>query len=154
MVWINKGVPLMAFPEGMRSKDGRLMEFKKGLFSMAVKANVPIIPITISHTNAIMPSYCILPIQPGRNKVHIHINEPISSTGKTEAELEQLVRSVFLNTLPECQLPLVVVEPAATQLASTSEPKPTKITPSITKESTNFIKIVDETYNKEIKVSP
>jgi 1-acyl-sn-glycerol-3-phosphate acyltransferase len=106
MAWLNKGVPLMAFPEGKRSKDGRLMDFKKGLFSMAVKANVPIIPITISHTHAVMPSYSLFPIQNGINKIHLHINEPISSTGRTEAELEQLVRNVFLNTLPECQLPL------------------------------------------------
>ena len=44
---MKKGVPLMAFPEGKRSKDGRLMEFKGGLFSMAVKTKVPIVPITI-----------------------------------------------------------------------------------------------------------
>lgn len=96
----------MAFPEGMRSKDGRLMEFKKGLFSLAVKTNVPIIPITISHTHAVMPGFSLFPIQSGAGKIHVHINEAITAQGKTEDELEDLVRKTFLTTLPSSQLPL------------------------------------------------
>ena len=104
--WLKNGVPVMAFPEGMRSRDGRLSEFKKGIFSMAVKMNVPIVPITLSHTHAVMPYFCLLPVQAGAGKVHVHINKAIDSQGKTEAELEALVRKVFLDTLPASQLPL------------------------------------------------
>lgn len=97
----------MAFPEGMRSHDGRLRSFKKGLFSLAVKAQVPIVPITLSHTHAIMPTYSFFPVQPGSGKIHVHIGAAIDPQGRTEAELEALVRQEFLAHLPESQLPVV-----------------------------------------------
>jgi 1-acyl-sn-glycerol-3-phosphate acyltransferase len=106
MAWLNKGVPIMAFPEGMRSPDGRLMEFKKGIFSLAAKTNVPIIPITLSHTNAVMPGFSLFPVQSGAGKIHVHIGDAIDANGKSEAELEALVRRSFLDTLPAAQLPL------------------------------------------------
>jgi 1-acyl-sn-glycerol-3-phosphate acyltransferase len=102
----DKGVSLMAFPEGKRSKDGRLMEFKRGLFSLAVKAKVPIVPITISHTAAVMPSYSYFPVQRGNGRIHVHIGEAIHPDGKTESELEALVRAEFLAHLPASQRPL------------------------------------------------
>ena len=100
----------MAFPEGMRSRDGRLMEFKKGLFSLAVKAQVPIVPITLCHTHAIMPTYSFFPVQSGAGKVHVHVGAAIDPTGKTEAELEVLVRNEFLAHLPADQLPITTSE--------------------------------------------
>jgi 1-acyl-sn-glycerol-3-phosphate acyltransferase len=103
----------MAFPEGMRSQDGRLMEFKKGLFSLAVKAQVPIVPITLSNTHAVMPAYSYFPVQMGAGKVHVHVGKAIDPDGRTEAELEELVRREFLAHLPRSQLPLVVGDAAA-----------------------------------------
>lgn len=110
IAWLKKGVPIMAFPEGMRSSDGRLMEFKKGIFSLAVKANVPIVPITLSNTHAVMPAFSFFPVQSGAGKIHVHIGEAISPEGKTEAELEELVRREFLAHLPLSQMPLAVGE--------------------------------------------
>jgi 1-acyl-sn-glycerol-3-phosphate acyltransferase len=95
----------MAFPEGKRSTDGRLMDFKGGLFSMAVKTNVPIIPITIGHANAVMPGNSLFPVQPGGGKLHVHVHEAIDTAGKTDDELVQLVRAAFLSTLPFNQHP-------------------------------------------------
>jgi 1-acyl-sn-glycerol-3-phosphate acyltransferase len=106
----DKHVSLMAFPEGKRSKDGRLMEFKRGLFSLAAKAHVPIIPITISHTSDVMPSNSYFPVQSGRGKIHVHIGEAIHPEGKTEGEMEALVRAEFLAHLPASQRPLVVAQ--------------------------------------------
>ena len=115
----------MAFPEGMRSRDGRLMEFKKGLFSLAVKANVPIVPITLCHTHAIMPTYSIVPVQSGRGKVHVHVGDPIYPNGKTETELEQLVRNEFLAHLPPDQLPLSTTHTMTEEPVLTSEERTT-----------------------------
>ena len=42
--YLKRGISIVAFPEGTRSKDGRLREFKGGVFSMATKARVPIVP--------------------------------------------------------------------------------------------------------------
>ena len=100
----------MAFPEGMRSPDGRLMDFKKGIFSIAFKANIPIVPITLSNTHVVMPAFSYFPVQSGAGKIHVHVGEPIHPEGKTEAELEELVRQEFLAHLPQSQLPLNVVE--------------------------------------------
>mmetsp|Transcript_11204 Transcript_11204/g.26924 ORF Transcript_11204/g.26924 Transcript_11204/m.26924 type:complete len:350 (-) Transcript_11204:69-1118(-) len=104
--WLKKGVPLMAFPEGQRSQDGHLMDFKGGLFLMAAKTNVPIVPITLSHTHAIMPSNALFPFQAGAGKLHVHVHDPIHAQGKTEDELSAAVREAFMKTLPLEQQPL------------------------------------------------
>jgi Acyltransferase len=96
----------MAFPEGKRSKDGRLMEFKGGLFSMAAKTKCPIVPITLSHAHAVMPCNALFPVQSGRGKLHVHVHEPIDAVGRSEDELVDLVRQAFVSTLPEEQQPL------------------------------------------------
>lgn len=97
----------MAFPEGQRSKSGRLMEFKGGIFSIAKRMNVPIVPISLSHTHAIMPSNALFPVQSGRGKLGVHVHEAIDTTDKTEAELEVLVREALLSAMPRDQHPLV-----------------------------------------------
>ena len=96
----------MAFPEGKRSQDGRLMEFKGGLFSMAVKTGVPIVPLSISNTHAVMPSYSFFPVQSGAGKLHVHVHDAIDTAGKTEEELSDMVREAFLSQLPADQHPL------------------------------------------------
>jgi len=45
---IRNGLPVIVFPEGTRSLDGRLGPFKKGAFHMALQAGVPIVPVAIS----------------------------------------------------------------------------------------------------------
>ena len=97
--WIKEGVPIVAFPEGKRSDDGRLMDFKGGLFAIAVKTGAPIVPITLSHTHAVMPGNSLFPVQPGAGKLHVHVHPAIEVEGKTEAELDQLVRSSLLEKI-------------------------------------------------------
>jgi len=104
--WLKKGVPLMAFPEGARSKDGKLMDFKGGVFSMATKAKVPIVPISLSHTHAVMPANSLFPIQSGDGKLHVHIHKPIDTNGKTDKELIDLVKQALLSQMPREQYPL------------------------------------------------
>ena len=103
--WLKKGVPLMAFPEGRRSDDGRLMDFKGGIFSMATKAGVPIVPISISNTHAIMPPNSLMPFQSGAGKLHIHFHPEIDVEGKSEDELSVLVKDALLSKMPLDQHP-------------------------------------------------
>ncbi len=97
----------MAFPEGKRSDDGRLMSFKGGIFSMAVKAKVPIVPLSIANTHAVMPANSLMPFQAGEGKLHIHVHPPIDAEGKSEEELSELVRTALLSKMPLDQHPLV-----------------------------------------------
>ncbi|KAJ9141187.1 hypothetical protein P3X46_031755 [Hevea brasiliensis] len=55
MELVKKGTSVFFFPEGTRSKDGKLGTFKKGAFSVAAKTRVPIVPITLIGTGKIMP---------------------------------------------------------------------------------------------------
>eukprot|EP00882_Tetradesmus_deserticola_P007053 GHRQ01007425.1.p1 GENE.GHRQ01007425.1~~GHRQ01007425.1.p1 ORF type:complete len:346 (+),score=136.04 GHRQ01007425.1:213-1250(+) len=53
---LSRGASCLFFPEGTRSRDKVLGGFKKGAFSVAVKAGVPVVPITLLGTGDIMPS--------------------------------------------------------------------------------------------------
>lgn len=56
-----KRYSFLVFPEGTRSKDGRMRDFKKGSFLIALRAGVPVLPVKISGTHQLMP--------PGRKTV-------------------------------------------------------------------------------------
>jgi 1-acyl-sn-glycerol-3-phosphate acyltransferase len=85
---LTMGKSFLAFPEGTRSRDGRLAQFKKGVFIMAIKAQAPIIPITILNSAQIQPpgKYGI---QPGIIEVIFH--DPIETRGMTTEDRDRLV---------------------------------------------------------------
>ena len=89
---------------------------------MAAKTKLPIVPITLSHTHAVMPSNSFFPVQTGAGKLGVHIHDPIDTEGKSEAELEELVRNAFLQTLPLEQHPLEPM-PSTEELQKLSETK-------------------------------
>ena len=51
---IAKGISILIFPEGTRSPDGRVRELKKGPFLLALLAQVPIVPVAIEGSRAIL----------------------------------------------------------------------------------------------------
>ncbi|PRQ46114.1 putative 1-acylglycerol-3-phosphate O-acyltransferase [Rosa chinensis] len=75
---LKKGSSVFFFPEGTRSKDGKLGDFKKGAFSLAAKTNVPVVPITLIGTGKIMPVGKEGILNTGPVKVVIH--KPIEGT--------------------------------------------------------------------------
>mmetsp|Transcript_51595 Transcript_51595/g.109727 ORF Transcript_51595/g.109727 Transcript_51595/m.109727 type:complete len:383 (-) Transcript_51595:219-1367(-) len=104
--YLQNGVPIMAFPEGARSPDGRLMPFKGGTFSMAVKAGVPIVPLSLANTHAVMPGVGFLPVQGGEGKLRVYVHDAVSVEGKGEEEIAREVRKALLSELPWDQHPL------------------------------------------------
>lgn len=54
--FLSRGVPVVFFPEGTRSRDGRLKAFKGGAFATAADAGVPIVPVAITGTAEGMPA--------------------------------------------------------------------------------------------------
>ena len=69
---------LIAFPEGTRTRTGELGPFKLGAFSLAIKAQVPIVPVCIRGTFESLPKGTLL-IRPTR--VTVRIGRPISVEG-------------------------------------------------------------------------
>ena len=51
---IKKGVSVVVFPEGTRSEDGKIRDFKKGGFVLAIKGGIPIVPVSISGSRFIL----------------------------------------------------------------------------------------------------
>jgi 1-acyl-sn-glycerol-3-phosphate acyltransferase len=96
---LTEGKSFFAFPEGTRSRDGKLGEFKKGVFIMAIKAQAPIMPITITGSSTVQPpgSYAM---RPGVIRVIFH--DPIATTGMTlddRNRLIQLTRDAIVSAL-------------------------------------------------------
>ena len=52
---IREGQSLAAFPEGTRSRDGRLLPFKKGSFALALESGVPVVPLGIRGGRDVLP---------------------------------------------------------------------------------------------------
>lgn len=99
--FLRSGKSYVVYPEGTRSLHGRLLPFKKGAFMMAVAAGVPVVPVTISGSAAVMPKGKIR-INP--STVHITIHEPISTTPYSRENLGalvQLTRDRILSSLTE-----------------------------------------------------
>jgi 1-acyl-sn-glycerol-3-phosphate acyltransferase len=85
---IRAGTSVLIFPEGTRSGDGTLQPFKKGGFVLAVDAGVPLVPIVIRGTYAIMPknSWAIR-----RRPVTVDILPPIETSGFTRKKKDDLM---------------------------------------------------------------
>jgi 1-acyl-sn-glycerol-3-phosphate acyltransferase len=102
---LKAGKSLLVYPEGTRSPDGRLQSFKKGVFVMAIKAAAPIVPVSVSGSNKIMPKGKFV-MRPGRVQITIH--EAVPTEGLMPEELEIIVgrvRQAILSGLEEDERP-------------------------------------------------
>lgn len=55
--WLDRGVPVLLFPEGTRSVDGEVKAFKDGAFRLAVAKRCPVIPIAIHGMRRALPKH-------------------------------------------------------------------------------------------------
>jgi len=88
---IRAGISVIVFPEGARSPDGHLRRFKSGPFHLAVEAQVPIVPITVSGSQHITPKGS-LRVHAGR--VKIVYGKPIPTRGVAIADRKLLEAQV------------------------------------------------------------
>jgi 1-acyl-sn-glycerol-3-phosphate acyltransferase len=78
---------VVLFPEGTRSRDGRLLPFKKGSVHLALDAGVPLVPMAIWGTFAAMPRGSLLV---RRGHVRLVIGEPIETVDLTAEDRHRL----------------------------------------------------------------
>jgi len=109
---VRDGANVIIFPEGTRSPDGSLRDFKSGGFHLALQAGVPIVPIAISGSWRISPKRS-LRIHSGR--VRVRYAEPIATQGMDlddRALLKRRVREAILGAYdPELQGPRQTIPP-------------------------------------------
>jgi 1-acyl-sn-glycerol-3-phosphate acyltransferase len=82
---------VLIFPEGTRSRDGKIRPFKKGGFVMAIDSGVPIVPVVITGTRAINPRGSFR-VYPGHVSMVIH--KPIATSTYTRQTKEALMEKV------------------------------------------------------------
>lgn len=99
---VGDGVGVLFFAEGTRSRDGRLLPFKKGAFRVATSQNLPVLPVTLVGTREIQKAKS-LQIFPGRVRMVIH--PPIEAQdGEDNNSIRRLMtqtQSAIASALPE-----------------------------------------------------
>jgi 1-acyl-sn-glycerol-3-phosphate acyltransferase len=95
---VKQGIHMTVYVEGHRSRDGKLLPFKKGPFYLAEECQVPVVPVTIAGSYERMPKGRFS-IKPGWVTVTFHHPIPPGDFGSRERLLEH-VRSVINSGLP------------------------------------------------------
>jgi len=85
--WLERGVPVMLFPEGTRSRDGELLPFKDGAFRLAIETGADLLPVAVSGTRTALPKHSW---KFGRTDGRVTVGTPISTTGLGLGDVEAL----------------------------------------------------------------
>ncbi len=94
-----KGIHITTFVEGTRSRDGRMLPFKKGPFYLAMESGSPVVPISISGTESMMRKGSVR-IHPGTARIVFHPAIHPAEYEDREA-LMAAVRQAIASGLPE-----------------------------------------------------
>ncbi len=86
---LRRGKILLVFPEGSRSRDGGIKEFKKGVGIIAKELKIPIVPVAIKGTYEMLPSGRLFP-KP--SKVSVSFGKPIHPGGR---DYEEIVKTLY-----------------------------------------------------------
>jgi len=88
---LDAGVSLIVFPEGSRTLDGRVGQFRKGIFQLLPQLQYPVVPMSIvgSFEFNRKGSWLLRP-----SKIVVHLHETIETKGMSKNETEPLMQRV------------------------------------------------------------
>jgi 1-acyl-sn-glycerol-3-phosphate acyltransferase len=88
---LRAGGSFLIFPEGTRSRTGKLLPFKKGGFIMAIEAQVPIVPVAIQGGRNAMQkgSPFVRPV-----RISVRLGQPVATAGLTLADRDRVMAQV------------------------------------------------------------
>jgi len=102
------GLCLIVFPEGTRSRDGRVARFKGGSFFLALEAGLPVVPISVIGSRHVMLKDR-LATYPGNVRLVVH--EPIDTANLAETDPREFAERVRQIIAPEAESDAAVAPP-------------------------------------------
>lgn len=88
---IADGTSVAVFPEGTRSRDGSVLPFKKGSFLLAIRAGVPVVPVSLAGVKGVVPRD-LIHLRPGELAMTLH--PPVPTQGRCVEEAGALAEHV------------------------------------------------------------
>jgi len=86
---LSQGFSVLSFPEGTRSRDGRVHRFKSAGFAAAIEAGVPVVPVALEGAGRVLPPTGFRP-RPGT--IRLTVGTPIPTAGLTRGDRADLAR--------------------------------------------------------------
>lgn len=96
---VHQGTSVAVFPEGTRSSDGRVGHFKRGSFSLAMSAGVPVVPVSLVGVKDVVPRG-VLSVRPGRVRLVVH--PAIATAGRPPEDAVRLAEEVRATVARGC----------------------------------------------------
>ena len=96
----SQGLSLIVFPEGTRSRDGRVSRFKGGSFYLALEGGMPVVPISVVGSRHVMLKGR-LATYPGRVRLVVH--EPIDTRGLQDMDAKEFGERIRLIIAPDAE---------------------------------------------------
>lgn len=97
--WLTKGVSILIFPEGTRSEDGSIGDFRDGSFRLALDCNVPVVPVVISGTRHVIAKHSRTLNFSGNMQVKVLPPVVPSRFAGSPVKMREHVRNLMLETI-------------------------------------------------------
>lgn len=102
---LKQGSSILIFPEGTRSPDGQIKRFKEGAFMLAKNARVPILPVVVNGTMAVLPRSGVIKFRQVLT-LNIYPEIPVSyiqlkTPGELTKEVQHFITQQHKNIAPE-----------------------------------------------------
>jgi 1-acyl-sn-glycerol-3-phosphate acyltransferase len=85
--WLDRGVPVLIFPEGTRSSTGELLPFRDGAFRLAIETGADVLPIAVAGTARSLPKHSW---RFSRARGRVAVGTPLSTRGMTAEDIPRL----------------------------------------------------------------